>query len=483
MENEKEVGAKGSKPVNELNVIVGVITSFTACALALFRVLIHATSMISLFVAIASILFSASLVLYIGKVANDYLGNCKVRVTALLFGYLGIVSLLFCNVFENPFLFCFGCLGIPLMVLSFSDEATELKHKTLSIACFVSFAFIALTFGLSSIVLDEVAYIVASLVFASIAVICKGSKLLRHQDDHCFVDALQSEQNDTSRPKRLTGQIEWGITIGTCFTLFLLEARAFIFDSENGEEVFVPLTFLVAGIVVVSLFFCFHTRYEKYINNYFASGFILLMILYLAVDAEERGFFTVALLLFILILATSFLDGIISENRFLGLSPIWQFGKDLSAFFLASALSVCLMGILWSFGLQILCIAILCTAVCALQSHSSTRPYPNESVDDVTDDGTADSTQCEDSINFILANYGLTQRQKEVFIMLARGRNAAYISDYYSISYSTAKTHIHNLYNKLSVHSQQEMITLIEYIDLLPLEERRQLVVRTQART
>ena len=474
MDKEKEARAEESEPKNEIFAVVGVIASFAACALALFHALIYSTSASHLFAATALIMFAASLMLFIGKVANDLFKSRLARTVLLLLGFLGTASLLLSNGNENPTMFCFGCFGIPLMVLSYSDEATELKHKVLPLACFSGFAIIALTIALASLLPNEAIDVIAAFVLVSVAAICKGIKLRRQNGSYRFVSAGQSEQNDTSRPKRLSGQIEWGITIGTCFALFLLEARPLMLSSVASEKLIVPFTFLVAGVVVITLFFCFHTRYEKYINNFFASGFVLLTILFLAIDATQRGFFAVALLFYILILATSFLDGIISENRFLDLSPFWQFGKDLSAFFLASALSVCLIGILWFFNLQILCVAILCTIVCALQSQFETRPYPDETIDDSNGVDIADSSQNEDAIDLILANFSLTQRQKEVFTMLSKGRNAAYISEYYCISYSTAKTHIHNLYSKLGVHSQQEMITLIEHIDHLSPTERLQ---------
>lgn len=55
---------------------------------------------------------------------------------------------------------------------------------------------------------------------------------------------------------------------------------------------------------------------------------------------------------------------------------------------------------------------------------------------------------------------GLTAREKEVAQLLARGRNGAYIQEKLVISRNTTKTHIRHIYNKLEVHSQQELIDL-----------------------
>ena len=46
--------------------------------------------------------------------------------------------------------------------------------------------------------------------------------------------------------------------------------------------------------------------------------------------------------------------------------------------------------------------------------------------------------------------------------LLAKGHNAAYIQDSLYISRSTAKTHINHVYRKLDIHSQQELINMVE---------------------
>ena len=57
---------------------------------------------------------------------------------------------------------------------------------------------------------------------------------------------------------------------------------------------------------------------------------------------------------------------------------------------------------------------------------------------------------------------GLTGREREVFELLARGRNAHYLQEQLGISRNTAKTHIAHIYAKLGIHSQQELIDLLD---------------------
>ena len=62
----------------------------------------------------------------------------------------------------------------------------------------------------------------------------------------------------------------------------------------------------------------------------------------------------------------------------------------------------------------------------------------------------------------VAEQYGLSKRQKEVLSLLARGRNADYITEKLVISPHTAKAHTYNIYLKLDVHSRQELMDLVE---------------------
>ena len=57
---------------------------------------------------------------------------------------------------------------------------------------------------------------------------------------------------------------------------------------------------------------------------------------------------------------------------------------------------------------------------------------------------------------------GLTPRETEVFILLAKGRNAEFIEKKLVISHSTARSHIYNIYKKLGISSHQLLINMVE---------------------
>lgn len=71
----------------------------------------------------------------------------------------------------------------------------------------------------------------------------------------------------------------------------------------------------------------------------------------------------------------------------------------------------------------------------------------------------------EDRCARLAAQRGLTKRETEIMAMMARGRNGKFIEEHYVVSYNTVKTHVKHIYMKLDVHSQQELIDLVEDFD------------------
>lgn len=66
--------------------------------------------------------------------------------------------------------------------------------------------------------------------------------------------------------------------------------------------------------------------------------------------------------------------------------------------------------------------------------------------------------KCETVANTFL----LSRREIEILFFLAKGHNAAYIQEKLYISEGTAKTHIRHIYRKCDVHSQQDLMRMVE---------------------
>lgn len=67
-----------------------------------------------------------------------------------------------------------------------------------------------------------------------------------------------------------------------------------------------------------------------------------------------------------------------------------------------------------------------------------------------------------DVCDFMAETYGLSARERDVFALIAKGRNAEFVQEELFISVHTAKTHISHIYKKLGIHSLQELISLVE---------------------
>lgn len=62
----------------------------------------------------------------------------------------------------------------------------------------------------------------------------------------------------------------------------------------------------------------------------------------------------------------------------------------------------------------------------------------------------------------LAASHALSAREAQILEYLARGRSRPYIRDELSLSINTINTYTRKLYQKLGVHSQQELINLVE---------------------
>ena len=72
------------------------------------------------------------------------------------------------------------------------------------------------------------------------------------------------------------------------------------------------------------------------------------------------------------------------------------------------------------------------------------------------------SSDFEKTCTRLARTYRLSPREIEVFFLLSKGRNRAHIKDELVVSDETVKSHIKNIYRKTDVHSQQELIDMIE---------------------
>ena len=64
--------------------------------------------------------------------------------------------------------------------------------------------------------------------------------------------------------------------------------------------------------------------------------------------------------------------------------------------------------------------------------------------------------------HLIAVEYDLTRREEEILQLLVRGRTAARIAETLCITTATTRTHLRNIYAKIGVHSQQDILDMYE---------------------
>lgn len=72
------------------------------------------------------------------------------------------------------------------------------------------------------------------------------------------------------------------------------------------------------------------------------------------------------------------------------------------------------------------------------------------------------SLSTEKAICELAEAFSLTGREKEIADYLVRGRDIVFISNDLFLSKNTVSTHIRHIYQKLNIHSKQELITIVE---------------------
>ncbi|MBR2836634.1 MAG: hypothetical protein IKE43_13110 [Coriobacteriales bacterium] len=90
------------------------------------------------------------------------------------------------------------------------------------------------------------------------------------------------------------------------------------------------------------------------------------------------------------------------------------------------------------------------------------EPAPLQTAENILPDDEPHVTPFRSAIDTLAQEALLTQQERNVLFMLAQGRNAKSIADTMVLSSNTVRTHMRNVYAKVNVHSQQELIELVD---------------------
>ena len=65
-------------------------------------------------------------------------------------------------------------------------------------------------------------------------------------------------------------------------------------------------------------------------------------------------------------------------------------------------------------------------------------------------------------IEAVALAHHLSRRETDVFALIARGRSVPFIAEALVISENTVRSHARRIYDKLGVHSKQELLNMVE---------------------
>jgi len=108
----------------------------------------------------------------------------------------------------------------------------------------------------------------------------------------------------------------------------------------------------------------------------------------------------------------------------------------------------------------------ICHGACGYLLKSATSDEIHKAITEVVKGGAAMSPRVASKVLTMFTRYsqpkkeyGLTSREKEILKLLIDGLNKQHIADTLHVSYFTIDTHIKNIYSKLHVHTQIDVVT------------------------
>lgn len=97
-------------------------------------------------------------------------------------------------------------------------------------------------------------------------------------------------------------------------------------------------------------------------------------------------------------------------------------------------------------------------APAAAPASAVAEPEPSSEEEETEEEKGSFRRRCEE----LSEQYLLSAREREVLVILAKGHNATFIQEQLCVSKSTAKTHINHIYKKMDIHTQQELLNMVE---------------------
>lgn len=215
-------------------------------------------------------------------------------------------------------------------------------------------------------------------------------------------------------------------------------------------------------------------EFEVAIRRCFALFFSIAFLSMLFVREDCRPYCAGFSLLLSSVLLVVVLGAMAKTARWGGISPIWIVGVEGAI--LQSGVFVGVLVLWWSFlfsgsdfSFSLSCF-VLAVLVGFLQTFLVGRRFlvaAGELSDEAEEASRGDARTVIDAawrarVDVVARRYRLSEKERKIIEMYARGNSMKNIADRLTVSLSTVKTHIYHAYTKLGVHSRQELRNLID---------------------
>lgn len=239
------------------------------------------------------------------------------------------------------------------------------------------------------------------------------------------------------------------IVVGVVFLIIAARLR----DRFNATLTYrLSLPIMVAGFVAIALFFDTHAAVSILLINVGYEFFdILTWVLFVDVSRRRNEN---ALHIF----------GLGVAFMFAGMGVGTMTGKACDAMIASGDVQISVVAMLATLCLVVVAFMVLPEGVVSQLSQTMRTSRKEKSTGEASAVAIADTGagRLEQHCASVARDYGLTPRESEVIVLLAYGRTLSIIARDLQIAKGTARTHIENIYRKLDVHKQQELIDLVE---------------------
>lgn len=324
---------------------------------------------------------------------------------------------------------------------------------------------------------------IACIVLISYCILYFAYVLFTDKDRRfvCVISRKESRENlfeDITVCRRFISIFSWGLSAGVLFFLTFI-----ILSNKPLAGIFISACFIITGWLASLLS---HLKNANGIIPKISGAFIIFALVLLFIPDEATNIIGIILgFSFVLTLAFSLASALQKRAEICNISALWLFSKQMGFYFLGVLISYFLsmffynsfpdisLGVILAYGIVTIAMGQIAISESnfpqnpevnlqekeSLSNDKSAECLPSEQSENMSAKSLSHSSHNGEVLHYVTERYNLSPRQKEIYALLAKGRNIPYIAQLLYVSESTVKTHTHHIYQKLGVNSQQELIS------------------------